>query len=120
MKQGEPQSGEHRSGSQVAFDPLEDRRQGDELARRVEIEHVVDQPLGARDDGKARADRLAGGVCPDFRGRTAKVVGIERRLAQLAAAELVPADRATVVPGDGVRVGPDRRPQSSPGIRPTT
>ena len=61
-------AGERRGPERLAgrLDCLEDRRQGDELARRVEVEHVVDQPLGARDDGKAAADSLAGGVRPDF------------------------------------------------------
>ena len=108
-----------RRGPQVALDPVDDRGQADQLARRVQGEELVDQVLGAVDGrepaAQARADRVDAdvGVEPD------EVLLVERRLALLAAAALVAADRAAVVPGDRSRLGAPRSRARPPGRRPT-
>ena len=113
-RRDEPQRGQHGCLSKIGLDPLEDRRQGDELARRVKGHHLVDQRPGARDLGKPLTDRRARLVgVTDCRG-TFQVVGFERRLAQLSTAELVPADRTAVVPEDGMSLGRDGRLRGRP------
>ena len=41
VEQGETERGEDRGGPQVRLDPLEDRAEADELARRVQVEQLV-------------------------------------------------------------------------------
>ena len=104
VQQGQPEGSEQGRGSEVAFDPLEDRRQGHELPRRVEIEHVVDKALCAGDLREPCLDRRPGRIAADVR-RGAREDRRHRlgRLAHLAATELVAADRAPIVPRDGPR-----------------
>ena len=100
MEQGETKRGEDRGGPQVRLDPLEDRAEADELARRMQVEQLVGEGLRALDAGEARAKRGAHRVRPDVGRHSPQVIGIERRLALLGTAALVAADRAAVVPGD--------------------
>lgn len=101
VEQGEAQRGEDRGRAQVALDPLEDRAEADQLARRVQVEQFIREALRAVDLGEARAEGRAHRLCPDVRGRPAEVVRVERRLALLRTTALVATDRAAVVSSDG-------------------
>ena len=106
VQEGESQRRQDGRGPQVALDPVDDRGQADQLARRVEGEQLVDQVLGAVDrPGSARAGRR-GPRRPRrrhaSRTRSSSSSGAWRCS---DAAALVAADRAAVVPGDRSRLG---------------
>ena len=90
------QGGHDRRRPEVALDPLEDRRERGELAGRVEVEQLVGERLAALEDGEPVDERLARVARVAVEGEL-QVVRVERRLALLAAPELVPADGAAVV-----------------------
>ena len=108
-----------RRGAQVLLDPLEDRAERRQLPRRVEVEELEREVARAVEHrepvGELRPDLDALAV-----ERLREVLRVERRLALLAAAELVAADRTAVVLADRPRTGGRsgrrpgaRRPRSS-------
>ena len=100
VKQRQAQGGHDRSGSQVALDALEDGSETDHLTGCVEVEQLVGQGLGAPDVGEPAEQRSPHRVGADIGLDPLEVIGIERCLAELGAAQLVAADRAAVMPGD--------------------
>ena len=90
----------------------------DELARRVEVEQLVDERLGAVDRREpVRAGPARTASTPTSAAMPGEVVVVERRLALLGAAALVAADRAAVVPGDRLRGGGSAVAASAPSSR---
>ncbi len=100
VDEGQTKRGEDRGGTELAFDPLDDGAETDQLAAGVEVEQLVRKRLRAGDLGEAVEQRRPHRLGPDIGRRAAQVVGVERRLALFGAAPLVAADRAPVVPGD--------------------
>ncbi len=100
VEQRQSEGGQHGRRPQVALDPLEDRAEGDQLPRRVEVEQLIREPVGTDHVREAspqhrpcRRDVGVGLGAPD-------VVGIEWRLTLLGTAPLIATDRAAVVAGD--------------------
>ena len=94
---GQPQRGRDRGGAEVALDPLEDRgerrRAGAACGGRAARRPGTRRPRGPG-SGRSGASRAS----PASRSRREpQVVGVERGLPLLAAAQLVAADRAAVV-----------------------
>ena len=110
----QPERGLDRRGAELALDPLEDRRERVELARRVEVEQLVGERLAALEDREPVAQVRPAPRAPVGVERPAEVVRVERRLALLAAAELVAAHGAAVVLADGPRAA--GLPSSSVGL----
>jgi hypothetical protein len=104
----EPKRGEDRRGPELAFDPLKDGPEPDELSRRVEVQELLGQVVGAVDVGEAAADRGADRIRADICLDALEVLRIQRGLALFGPALLIAADRAAVVPGD--RSCPARHP----------
>ena len=111
MQEREPEGGEDRRGAQVGLDAIDDGGEAHQLARRVQVEQLVDQgrrPVHGREPGLDDRPDLVG---PDVRSEADQVLGIEWRLADLGLAPLVTADRAAVHAGDRLglrfRGGPD-------------
>ena len=117
VEERQSQRRQDRRGPQVALDPLEDRAEPDQLARRVQVEQLVRAASRRRRcPGTARGASPASRR-PDVGRGPGQVVGVERGLALLGAAALIATDRAAVVPGDRPR---GRRPARRPGPRATT
>ena len=62
MEQRKPERGLDRGRPEIALDPLEDRLETDELARRVQVEQSVDERLGTFDDREPVPEPAAGDV----------------------------------------------------------
>ena len=122
VEQGQAQRGEHGRRPQVALDALHDRDQTDQLARRVQLEQVVDEVRGASTAGNRSRAQVRAASSPGSAMAAAPIVGVERRLALLRPAALVAADRAAVVALGSV--GPSASPSrvqmnsSATSIRP--
>ncbi len=100
VQEGQAQCGEHGCRAKIALDPLQDRAQAHQLARGMQIQQLIDQGRRPDDLGEPTAQHRAHGSRSDIRGDPGQIVGLQRRLAMLRAAALVPADRAPVVPAD--------------------
>ncbi len=85
-----------RRRPEVALDSLEDRRQRRELARRVQVEQLIGERLAAFEDRKPVSQHVAG-IARIAVQRELEVVGVERRLALLAATQLVAAHGTAIV-----------------------
>ncbi len=99
MEQGEAERRDDRRRPEVALDPLEDRAQGGQLAGGVEVEQLIGQALATLQDRETVAQALPELGALLVQG-AAEVRGVERGLALLAPAELVPADGAAIVLAD--------------------
>ena len=117
VQEGQPQGGEHRGGAQVALDPLEDRGQPDQLARRVEVEQLVDEasraPSTAGNRSRSAARTSSTPTSASARARSSSSSG---RLALLASRR---AGRGRRCSGSGGRSGAARRPAGSGARRST-
>ena len=71
-------------GPQVRLDPVDDRGERHQLARRMQVEQFVDELRRAVHGGEPRLDHRADLVGADVRPEPDQVLGIERRLADLA------------------------------------
>ena len=109
VEQGETQRGQDRRRAQVRLDPFHDRGQGDELARRVQVEQLVDETRRALDRREPVAGPGPGRLEVGVGGGAHDVVGLEGRLALLGPAALVAAHGASVVAGHGAGRAPRRR-----------
>ena len=95
--------GEHRCRPQVPLDPRHDRGQPDELARRMQVEQLVDEVRRAVDRRKPLGQLAADRRGPDVGRGPDEVVGVELGLALLPAAALVATHGAAVALGDRAR-----------------
>ena len=97
MEQRQAQRGLDRRRAQVRVDPLEDRLEAVELARRVEVEQLVDELVVPVERREALVEEVPGVAARMDRFGAVQVVLVDRRVALLAAAQLVAADDAAVV-----------------------
>ncbi len=104
VQEGEPHRRCDGGGAQVILGPLEDRREGDELPGRVQVEQLVREGLAPLEGWEAVPELVPdpGALAIE---RALDVERVHGRLALLAAAELVPAHGASVVLADRARPG---------------
>ena len=120
VQEGEPERGEDRRGAQVALDPVDDRGQADELARRVEREQLVDEVSAPSTDGNRSRSSARTSASPTSALSAGQVVGVERRLARAPSRR---AGRGRPCSGSAARsaaaapASPSRRPRRSTGSR---
>ncbi len=97
MEECEPQSRLDGRRPEVTLDPIEDRRQPDELAVRVQLEDRPDEGLTALGNGKPLAQPAANRRPADLAPGSPDVgfVGLGR--SELTPALLVATDRAAVL-----------------------
>ncbi len=86
-----------RSRAEVTLDPLEDGVQPDELARRVQVEQLLDQGILPVDGREPVADRSPGRATRIGRRDPGQVGVVDRAVTLVAAADLVATDGAAVV-----------------------
>ena len=97
VEERQPQGRRDGRSAKVALDPLEDDAERDELPRRVQVEQGVDEAVRTIREREPHAEPGARlGRFADAQGAL-DVARVERRLALLAAAELVPAHDAAIV-----------------------
>ena len=94
VKEREPECRIDGFGPEVAVETLEDRREADELAWRMQIEDLVDEPVIAVERREALVEKAPGVSMGLGRGRSLEVGVVNRRVTLLAAADLVAAERA--------------------------
>jgi hypothetical protein len=90
------QRGQDRCGAEIALNSGDDRRKTDELARRVQVEELVDEVRRTLDGREPLGQLAADGRATHVGGRPREVVGIQRSLALLATATLIATDRAAI------------------------
>jgi hypothetical protein len=96
MQEAEPERGLDRGSPKVAFDPVEDRLEPDELARSVQVQQAIDEIRAAFDDRETLGEPGASrGETVGDRPGTAEVCLVELG-APLVATALAAADRAGV------------------------
>ena len=78
-------------------DPVEDRLEPVELARRMQVEQLVDELVVPVEGREALVEEVPGMAARVDRFGPVQVVVVDRRVALLPAAELVAADDAPVV-----------------------
>jgi hypothetical protein len=103
VQQGEAQRREDGRGTQVDLDALEHRDERDELARRVEVDELVDQRRGGLDRREPVAQGRACLVHTAVGHGSNLVLRVERGLAVLGPTTLIATDGAAIVPGDRSR-----------------
>jgi hypothetical protein len=59
VQEREPQCGLDRRRPQIPLDPVENRLEAGELARRVQVEQLVDETIAAVDNGESIAQTVA-------------------------------------------------------------
>ncbi len=95
VEEGEAEGGRHLGGAELALDAGQDRLEGGQLARRVEVEQLFQQAAGLVGKREAAGDLLARHRVAVRRTRQLEVGGLRGRVAQLASpAPSVQAGRA--------------------------
>ncbi len=97
MEQRQAQRGLHGCRAEVRIDPVEDRLEPVELARRMEVEQLVDELVVAVERREPLVEEVPGVAARVDRFGPVQVVLVDRGVALLATAELVAADDAAVV-----------------------
>ena len=100
VEEREPQRGEDRRGPQVRLDPFHDRGQREQLARRVQIEQLVDQIRRAIDRGEPLTRPGPRRAAVGILRRALEIFEIEGSVARLRPTAHIAADRAPIGPLD--------------------